>query len=30
LADLVANWSSLPAMIKSAILAVASQHLAKN
>jgi hypothetical protein len=27
LADLSANWSALPAMIKSAILAVARQHL---
>jgi hypothetical protein len=27
LADLIANWPSLPAIIKSAILAVARQHL---
>jgi hypothetical protein len=29
LADLVANWPSLPAIIKSAILAVARQHSAE-
>ena len=29
LANLVANWPSLPAMIRAAILAVARQHLAK-
>jgi hypothetical protein len=29
LADLVANWPSLPVIIKSAILAVARQHLPK-
>jgi len=29
LANLVANWASLPSVIKSAILAVAREHLAK-
>jgi len=29
LADLIANWPTLPPIIKSAILAVARQHLTK-